>query len=311
MRGRHLAAGLAALALAGAAAADEAPVGAAVRVPEPSRELPPGFADGAPLWSHRDPALQLQLEVAVGLLGLERAVAEKDLCVVLVDITRLDRPSVAALNGDFMMYAASMPKIAVLLGLFHQVERGEIDYTPEIEALAVRMIRKSSNSATTELMHRVGKAKIAEVLRSPRYRFYDQEHNGGIWAGKDYARAGLWRRDPLHNLSHGATVMQVARFYYMLETDQLVTPEYSRKMKEIMGGEHMNHKFVAMLRQIDPKAQILRKSGTWRDFHADSVLVRRRGRSYIAVALTHDAEGKRWLQELIVELDAIVMARAS
>jgi beta-lactamase class A len=53
---------------------------------------------------------------------------------------------------------------------------------------------------------------------SPRYRLYDPRHYGGLWVGKDYAKSGLWRRDPLHNLSHGATAMQVARFYYLLKT---------------------------------------------------------------------------------------------
>ena len=113
-----------------------------------------------------------------------------------------------------------------------------------------RMIRESSNEASTELMTRVGKEYIARVLLSPRYRLYDPRHNGGLWVGKDYASAGLWRRDPLHNLSHGATAMQVARFYYLLETGNLVTPEHSLMMKEILAHTALSHKFVASLRKM-------------------------------------------------------------
>jgi len=39
-----------------------------------------------------------------------------------------------------------------------------------------------------------------------------------VWVGKDYAEQGTYQRDSLYNLSHGATVMQVVRFYYLLDT---------------------------------------------------------------------------------------------
>ena len=75
-----------------------------------------------------------------------------------------------------------------------------------------RMIRNSSNSAATEILQRVGMDYLAELLQSPRYRLYDPERNGGLWVGKAYGKTPAWKRDPLHNLSHGATALQVARF---------------------------------------------------------------------------------------------------
>ena len=65
-----------------------------------------------------------------------------------------------------MMYAASLPKIAVLLAAFQRIESGDMEYDDETQDLMVRMIRRSSNQATTELMHRVGKENIARVLLS-------------------------------------------------------------------------------------------------------------------------------------------------
>ena len=147
---------------------------------------------------------------------------------------------------------------------------------------------------------------ISDVLLDPRYRLYDPRRNGGLWVGKDYAKTGLWRRDPLHNLSHGATAMQVARFYYLLETGNLVTPEYSEKMKEILSDTALQHKFVKVLRRINPAALLFRKSGTWRTFHADSVLVRRGDRAYIAVALSNNANGSQWLGRIITKLDTLL-----
>ena len=269
------------------------------------------FEDLAPLWDFTDPGLQRDVERALRRLRLDGEARRKRLAVALIDLTDLDEPRVAAVNGDEMMYAASLPKIAVLLGAFEKIAQGKMALDPEIELLMRRMIRESSNEASTELMTRVGKEYIARVLLSPRYRLYDPRHNGGLWVGKDYAKAGLWRRDPLNNLSHGATAMQVARFYYLLETGNLVTPEHSLMMKDIMSHTELGHKFVAALRKIRPDAHLFRKSGSWGTFHSDSVLVERRGRSYIAVALSNGAQGSRWLERIIVALDGIIFRRSS
>ena len=194
-----------------------------------------------------DAELQVELEAALERLGLTRATRKRQLCVALVDINQRERPRVAAVNGDTMMYAASLPKIAVLLAAFEQVAQGELALDSSTQTSLEQMIRRSSNSAATQINHLVGKENIARILSSPRYRLYDPEHNGGLWVGKDYAKGGLWRRDPLANLSHGATAMQVARFYYLLETGQLVSPEHSENMKAILANTQLRHKFARAL----------------------------------------------------------------
>jgi len=266
------------------------------------------FEDLAPLWQWKDRKLQKQVDTALKSLGLDDDARRRRLAVALVDVTDPDKPRVAEVNGDTMIYAASLPKIAVLLGAFEKIAQGKMEYTPEIKQLMEQMIQRSNNRSTTEMMHRTGKKYIARVLLSPRYRLYDPRHNGGLWVGKDYAKSGLWKRDPLHNLSHGATAIQVARFYFLLYTDNLVTPEWSREMRNVMSGTHIDHKFVKALRHLSPRMTLLRKSGSWRTYHSDSVLVSRNGKTYIAVALSNDPNGGRWMGDLIVEFDRIVMA---
>jgi beta-lactamase class A len=214
-------------------------------------------------------------------------------------------------NGDEMMYAASLPKIAILLAAFEKIEQGKMALDEATEFRLDRMIKASSNRYATEMMNQVGKEYIARVLLSPRYRLYDPEHNGGLWVGKDYAKAGLWRRDPLHNLSHGATAMQVARFYYLLATEKLVTPEYSRMMRKILEDSELDHKFVRALHRIDPDAAVSRKSGSWSTYHCDSALVQREGHSYIAVALRQGSNGSQWLGRIITELDRVIVREDS
>jgi beta-lactamase class A len=263
--------------------------------------------DQAPLWDYEDDVLQRRVNGALAELGLDDEARKGRLSVALIDLSRPGKPRVASVNGDAMMYAASLPKIAILLAAFEKVARGELTLDQATEFRLGRMIKASSNRYATELMHQVGKEYIARVLLSPRYRLYDPKHNGGLWVGKDYAKAGLWRRDPLHNLSHGATAMQVARFYYLLATDNLVTPEYSRKMREILEDSELDHKFARALREIDPDAAVSRKSGSWSIYHCDSALVQREGHSYIAVALSESANGSQWLGRIITELDRVIL----
>ena len=253
-----------------------------------------------------DPRLQKALVTHLNSLNLNHATEDKRLSVVLVDITDISSPRMAYVNPNEMMYAASLPKIAILLGAFEKIANGEMALDDETLGKLKLMIRNSCNTAATEILHRVGMEYLARLLQSPRYRLYDPQRNGGLWVGKDYAKVPAWRRDPLHDLSHGATAFQVARFYYLLETGQLVSPEFSSLMKSILADPAIEHKFVKGLKEIQPDSEIYRKSGTWGPYHSDSAIVEHHGRRYIAVALAKSTQGERWLQKLIVALDDII-----
>ncbi len=250
--------------------------------------------------------LQHMLEERVASLHLSGAVRSKRLAIALVDITDPSAPKLAQLNGDEMMYAASLPKIAILLAAFERIRAGKLPLNDELRQTMTRMIRYSSNAAATEMIHKVGGEYINEVLESPKYRLYDPRHNGGLWVGKEYAGSKAFHRDPLHHLSHGATAVQVARFYYMLETGQLVSPRFSHEMKRILSRPGISHKFVKGLQQVYPDVQMYRKSGTWRQWHADSALIEHGNHRYIAVALAHDPHGGDWMKKLIREMDEII-----
>lgn len=258
----------------------------------------------------QDPAVQAALEASLTKLKLDAAVRDGRLAAALVDITDPARPRLAQVNGDRMMYAASLPKIAILLGAFQKAQDQGLPLDDAAIAELKLMIRQSSNSAASDMLARVGTDYLAGVLQSPSYRLYDVSENGGLWVGKPYGEGAGGRRDPLHNLSHGATAYQVARFYWMLDNGRLVSPEASREMKAIMGEPAIHHNFVKGLEQAHRDATIYRKSGTWRTFHADSAIVERAGRRYIAVGLSDDPHGGDWMRELIVAMDDIVAARA-
>ena len=287
-----------------ACAANAAPLATAV-------ETAYAEATHVDLRAAEDARVQLALEASLKKLALDRAVREGRLAATLVDITDPSHPRMAQVNGDRMMYAASLPKIAILLGAFQKAAENKLTLDDAAIAELTLMIRNSSNSAASAMLQRVGMDYLATVLQSKRYRLYDPALNGGLWVGKPYGRGATGQRDPLHNLSHGATAYQVARFYYLMETGQLVSPEASRQMKQIMGSPAIHHNFVKGLAQTHPDAQIYRKSGTWRTFHADSAIVEHDGRRYIAVGLSDDPKGGDWMRELIVAMDDIVFSNSS
>ena len=258
-----------------------------------------------------DPAMQLALEEIVGELGLDDKIEKKQLGLVLLDITDDSEPRLASINGSTMFYAASLPKIVILLGAFHKSEKGLLSLTPLLTQKMTDMIRYSSNSAATEMMNIVGMEYIADMLQSEEFRLYDPEQGGGLWLGKEYAKKGVWKRDPMYNMSHAATGLQVARFYYLLAEEKLLSPHSCAAMLDIMSEPGIKHKFVKGLLTVDKDAKIFRKSGSWREYHSDSALIERQGRRYIAVALAKNRNAEKWLQRLIVKMDSLVFSPKS
>ncbi len=234
---------------------------------------------------------------------------ERRLSVALVDITNPRRIRYAGWDEDRMRYAASLPKIGILAGVFDAVDQGRLQYTPTLRGRLERMIRNSDNRISSEMIRLVGFQNIARTLQDPRHELYDPERKGGIWVGRGYGGdVGLWRRDPEAGISHGATARQAARFFVMVDRGELVSPWASAEMKSILGNPQIHHKFVGGLESARPGSTIYRKSGTWRNYHADAAIVERDGRKYVAVVLlesrTNSSGGT--LSSLIVRLDELV-----
>ena len=262
------------------------------------------------LHNSRDPKLQRDLETTLKRAGFSNAIKNKQLSLALVDISDLKHPRVAAVNENTMYYAASLPKIAILLGAFKLIENGEMELDQNIRKTLTDMIRVSSNKAATQMFQRVGPERLANILQSPQYRLYDPTLNGGLWCGKAYGKIGAWKRDPLHNLSHGATAIQAARFYYLLETQQLVSPALTEQMKDMLSKPGIKHKFVKGL--VNKRgAEIFRKSGSWKRWHADSAIVEDGQHKYIVVALAEHSNGGKWLERVIEPIHDLIVPQAS
>lgn len=255
-----------------------------------------------------DPALQQALEALVLDQKLTDAVNQQELALVLVIVTDPDKPRLAELNGRSMVYAASLPKIAILLGAAVAVDEGRLILTDELQTDLDDMIRYSCNPCATKVLEMVGRQELLEILQSPEYKFYDQDQAGGLWVGKDYGPGTAYQRDPLSGLSHGATAFQAARFYYKLHAGTLVSPEQSAMMLDVLSRPGVSHKFVKGL-EAYPDLEIFRKSGTWKTYHADSALVKTDGLAYIMVALANNPNGAAWLEQLAASLHELAVSQ--
>ncbi len=236
-----------------------------------------------------------------------RLVRNKKMAVGLVDLSDENIAKYAYVNGQHMMYAASLPKIAVLLAAADAIDCGEMQFKGEVKKDMQLMIAKSNNAATTRMIDRLGFKKIKSVLTSAENKFYDYAKGGGLWVGKRYAAAGKRMPDPMKGLSHAATVEQVCRFYHRLYNDDLVSERGSEIMKSCLVDPQLHHKFVNSLDKIAPNAKVYRKSGTWRNYHADSALVVGEGdRKYILVALIEGNNGSQICKDLVYTAEKVL-----
>lgn len=268
-------------------------------------------APASDLRDRLDPAFKADIEQSLRkelpeIVG--RLAASKKAGLVVVDFTDEDAPLVAEFDGERMNYAASLPKVAILYSAFVEIDRGELVLDASLREQMTSMIRNSSNKTATAVYEKVGPARIAEILQSEPHRLYDPAHGGGLWVGRAYG-GEAWKRDPINGISHGASAMQVARFYYLLVTGQLVSAESTAAMLEILSKPAVRHKFVIGLESQNPNAELYRKSGTWKDFHADSAIVMDPHYRYIVAAIVEDPNGGAILEKLIGVVDRTVARR--
>ncbi len=256
--------------------------------------------------TNKSSKLQKLLVKAVNAKGWGRYIKKKQLAISVVDLSKKGRIFYAGINDDHMMYAASMPKIAILLTVIQAVNDGKLQWTHEFDKRLLQMIVASSNADASWGTDLVGLLEIERTMRDPRYCFYDDKV-GGLWVGRAYRSGGATNRDPLFNISHGSTSRQAARFYTMLQQGKLVSPHWSFRMLGLMNPPKHHHKFVGGLRGEKGVVFLARKSGTWRTFHADSALIEHGGKRYVIIGQADTRHGETIMRELAKLVDTIIM----
>jgi beta-lactamase class A len=226
-----------------------------------------------------------------------------------VGLLDLQTARLAMIHPDREEYAASVPKIGILLAYFqlHPVAATNLDMKTRHE-LGL-MIKASSNEMASKYSHELGLRQIQGVLNE--YHLYDANHGGGIWVGKHYGKDTERIGSPVADNSHAATVRQLLRFYLLLEQGKLASPAASKTMLEIFASPEIapeENKFLKGLAGRD--VLVLRKSGSWENWLHDTAIITGPGRHYILVALTNHPRGDEYLADFAAAVDDLMTKEA-
>jgi beta-lactamase class A len=252
-----------------------------------------------------DAALQAKVEAVDARLRGELGMKPEQTAVGVLDLNTL---RLALVRPDAIDYAASVPKIGILLAWFETHPEAATHLDPITRRELGLMIKVSSNEMAAKYSQAIGLKRIQEILNAQG--FYDAAHGGGIWVGKHYGKGTERYADPVGGHSHAATVRQLLRYYLLLEQDKLVSPAASQTMREIFTSPdiaHLEDKFVKGLsgRGVD----IRRKAGWWEDWFHDTAAVTGGGRHYLIVAMTHHPKGDDYLAAFAAAVDDVLAAR--
>ncbi|HNQ89451.1 MAG TPA: serine hydrolase [Verrucomicrobiota bacterium] len=253
-----------------------------------------------------DPALQTTLERIDSDVRRRHAMGPEHTAAGLLDLESL---RLAFVRPDRIEYAASLPKIGILLAYFEAHPEAVRTIDPKTRHRLGLMIKSSSNEEAAAFSQELGLQRIQGTLNA--YGFYDPARSGGLWIGKHYGRSGERYGDPVADHSHAATVRQLLRFYLLLEQGRLVSPAASRRMIEIFDSPEIPHDAVKFVAGLEGRnLRLRRKLGSWEDWQHDTAVVAGPGRNYILVALTHHPQGDAYLADLARAVDdALISTR--
>jgi beta-lactamase class A len=249
-----------------------------------------------------DAPLQAKLEAIDAELGSRHGMTTEHTAVGLLD---LKRSRVAMIHPDRIEYAASVPKIGILLAFFQLQPEAARHLDSQTRHELGLMAKASNNEMATKYSRQLSLAAIQEVLNS--YGFYDQSRGGGIWVGKHYGKSDERIPDPVGGHSHGATVRQLLRFYLLLEQGKLVSPAASKTMRDIFRSPEIPHDEIKFVKGLAGRnVEIVRKWGSWENWLHDTAIIKGPDRHYILVALTHHPKGDYYLSDLAVAVDNLM-----
>jgi len=253
------------------------------------------------------PAFQAELERIDDELRARHGMTTEQTAVGVLDLKTL---RLAMIHPDRGEYAASVPKIGILLAWFQLHPQAATNLDAQTRHELGLMVKASDNEMAAKFSQEMGLKQIQAVLNS--YHFYDKDHGGGIWIGKHYGKGGERIGDPVGDHSHAATVRQLLRYFLLLEQRKLVSADASKTMREIFESPDIPHdriKFVEAL--SDRNVRIIRKWGSWEDWKHDAAVITGPRRHYILVALTHHPKGDDYLVDLAKAVDDLMAGAAA
>jgi beta-lactamase class A len=253
-----------------------------------------------------DPSLQARLETIDASLLAPFAMTSEQTATAVLDLRTL---RLAMIHPDRIEYAASLPKIGILLAYFQLHPEAATDLDAKTRHELGLMAKASSNEMAAQFSRELGLRRIQAVLDS--YGFYDPDRGGGLWVGRHYGSGEERYGDPVGDHSHAATVRQLLRYFLMLEQGRLVSPVASKIMRGIFASPEIPHDDIKFVRGLAGRdVQIIRKWGSWENWRHDCAVITVPDRHYILAALTNHPRGDDYLTGLAQGVDDLMIGSA-
>ena len=249
-----------------------------------------------------DSALQSKIEQIDKDLRLKYGMTTNLPAVGVLDLTSL---RLAMIRPDVEDYAASVPKVGILLAYFAKHPEAASHLDPTVRHELGLMAKLSNNEMAAKYSRQLGLTNIQSVLN--HYGLYDTNHGGGIWVGRHYGKSDERIGSPMGDNSHAATVRQLLRYFLWLEQGRLVSPEASKTMREIFESPDLPHDDIKFVKGLEGRdVHIIRKWGTYQNWFHDVAVVEGGGRHYIIAGMTHHPKGDDYLADLAREVDNVL-----
>ncbi|MBI5866247.1 MAG: C39 family peptidase [Planctomycetes bacterium] len=246
------------------------------------------------------------------LIEIERRIADElGIAAEQRAFGMIDLPEgrLACVNGDQMFYGASVPKTIIVFAYLLSNPDVVRDMPTQTLRELQLVIKRSDNELAAKYSQIVGLDRIQQVIQSPEYRFYNRDAGGGMWCGKHYGIDQPRTGDPLADHSHAATVRQCLRYYLLLEQNRLGGRAVCDRLREIFAApalEFHDDYFVAGLKGL--ATDVIRKSGTWEDWHLDTARVGFGDRVLLLAGMTRHPRGSEYLERMARAAMALTLA---
>jgi beta-lactamase class A len=177
--------------------------------------------------SPTDSALQMGLERVDAAFRRQFGLTTNQSAVGLLDLNTL---RLALIHPDREEYAASIPKIGILLAYFQLHPQAAASLDRQTRQDLGLMIKASDNEMAARFSRELGLKQIQAVLDA--YHFYDPNHGGGIWVGKHYGQGGERYGDPVGDHSHAARFLRHQRSLTLTTSSSKGLPDATCRSSE-------------------------------------------------------------------------------
>jgi beta-lactamase class A len=241
--------------------------------------------------------------------GLERALQERVDAFdgnVGIHVRHLDSGYEWGIQADTLFPTASLVKIPIMLGIFHKIETGDLDYDQEmvyrdslfysdddltgelrdsatttLDQLVMLMISLSDNTASLWLQETAGSGTAINAWLA------ENGYSNTRVNSRTEGRRGDWERYGWGQ----STPREMSEILVSIREGQAISPWASEEMYRVMTRTYWNDEALSVL---PPTVQVASKQGAVSASKSEVLLVNAPHGDFVLTIMTKNQEDRRW-----------------